>query len=83
MFFIIYLKLTVGQEFYVKMPKKNYLKPKFVKNKTETMKFKNGWFKFRKTLKQVKLSLMKKDNKTSIKKIGRKIINYKIQDLSL
>ena len=83
MFSIIYLKLTVGQEFSVKMQKKNCLKPKFVKNKTETMRFKNGWPKFKKILKPVKLSLMKKVNKTSIKKIGGKIINLKIQNLSL
>lgn len=80
---IIYLKLIVGQESYAEMQKNNFLKPKVVKKKTETIKSRNGSLIYKKILKPVKPNLMKKANKLLMKKIGGKTMRSKIQSLNL
>lgn len=83
LFSIIYLKLIVGQESYAEMQKNNFLKPKVVKKKTETIKSRNGSLIYKKILKPVKPNLMKKANKLLMKKIGGKTMRSKTQSLNL
>lgn len=83
LFYTTYSKHIVGQEFSVKMQKKNCLKQKPDKNKTETIKFKNGWLMYKKILKLPKLSLMKRVNRVLMKKNGEKIMRFKTQGLNL
>lgn len=81
-FYVTYLKLIAGPEFCVEMQKKSCLKLKPGKNKTETIKFRSGCLMYKRIFKLPELSLMKRVNKISTKKIGEKIMKLKTQGLN-
>jgi len=83
LFYTTYSKPIAGQEFSVEIQKKSCLKQKPNKNKTETIKSRNGWLMYKKILNLLKLSLMKRVNRVLMKKNGEKIMRLKTQDPNL